>query len=467
MPPQTPSRAQKEQIQSAIEASFGPNIDANSFYSEFHCVTDETTDLLSTHAECTTNNAKSTEKATTVLKIVDLLCNRGSLSNVAPKKYLSALLWKADPELLRFFFDALQMELLHIQALYLDGKIPCEIAKIRVNNILCYFAYTQPNDIHRTNIQIPIFKEEHCSLEHYTIEPIELTRPWMRFLASPYYAYGLKPTNPEAPPQLLFMGTTYPAARGSLWTYVFDLIPGLSVGRTLFLIGKSRIKKWLDPFSNQTVSCHGQSLGGSLSIFTAEAFPNNTHAYADVPAGRLFYKQSPFKGGNVTVYMQGLDPISKMGSLPSDATYYYTVPEKKTTSGIGSKIFSHAASLIGNPHSILLKVNPNNHEWQSKRRSRWTAFLVTTSLIAAPLLLTALIINTVFRTISSPFYKFYRNQGNNTASLKSTFTKNLQKDSGTTKHSTDAKPVLLYNRHQEDIQTAAHTNNEPTYRYKK
>ena len=69
-----------------------------------------------------------------------------------------------------------------------------------------------------------------------------------------------------------------------------DLIPGLSVGRALFLVGKSRIKNWLKQFPGQTVSCIGQSLGGSLSIFTAEAFQSQTKAYAHVPAGRLFYK---------------------------------------------------------------------------------------------------------------------------------------------------------------------------------
>lgn len=378
--------------------------------------------LLREQILCTAKNPKSLNKAQTVLQMVDFLCARDNLPRKEGKKYLSSIFWKPDPELLSYFFDALQQELFHIKQLYdADPQAIDEtIASVRINNILCYIAYTQPDTLAKTTLQVPVMKDGKCILGKYNINALELTPKWMRFLASPYYAYALEPdkekNTEQLPSQLLFMGTTYPAARGSLWTYIVDLIPGLSVGNLLFLIEKNKIGKWIaDQKKSPKILCHGQSLGGSLSIFTAEAFRKEVDAIAHVPAGRLFYRKSKFEGSNVTIIMHDKDPVTKLHAFPTKARMLLVQsnqdpkegPTYDRKPGVLSMIFSHAASLISHPKATIKDISKEYHENPPVHR-KWIAFLLITGIISIPLLAVLLILNTVFRTLSSPFYGFYR-----------------------------------------------------------
>ena len=416
---QNPNHPLYIRIDESVAAVFGesPEKVHHAHITDFY-QSERAPSLITDHVHFHSLDPGPNEKAMLALEIVDCLCARGPLPRETGKKYLSSLLWKKDRELLAYFFDALQLELEHIHQLSTQGKISNEIAILQINNMLCYLAFTEPDCIDRPTIKVPVLKKyNRWSLETYDIHPIEITQKWMRFLASPYYAYGLSPKNKHnVPAQLLFMGTTYPAGRGSLWTYLFDLMPGLSVGTGLFWLGKKKIGQWISQQSRK-VLCHGQSLGGSMSIFTAETFSEVTEAYAHVPAGQLLFRESSFEGKNITIYMQGSDPIAKMGRFSKSANYFYVAPNSDassgpayaTTKGILGKLFSHSASLIGHPGAILLKVKP---DWHIKQPTRvfWTSLLVAAGFFSICLLSVALILNSVRRILLSPFYGFYRKE---------------------------------------------------------
>ncbi len=339
-----------------------------------------------------------------MIAFMDFLCDRPhAFSLKSAKPFLSALWRKKNLILLKHFFDAIQAELTHIGQLLEERALPYEVAKIRINNMLCYLAYTEPDVIRQHTITVPVYDETSKTwrMQSYHIKPIELTPQWMRLCATPYYAYGLVPQNLGINAQLLLMGTTYPAARGSFWTYFFDLFPGFSVGSLLFQLGKSSITKFVNQQTCDAVLCHGQSLGGSLSIQTAKACPK-IQAYAHVPAGQL-RRDKKFLGKNVTIYVQGQDPISKIGHLPPKAHYFYVTPSPAglaTKAGLTGQIFSHVASLASNPKAVLQAVTP---EWIEQRSGRkgWTLLYNLLSFVLMPLILIPfLLMNTLIRIIT-------------------------------------------------------------------
>jgi hypothetical protein len=362
---------------------------------------------LSQKTQISSDPQGNRKAAQLVIELLDALCDRpNSFSLKKAKPFFSALWRQKNLTLLRHFFDAIQAELDHIgQLLEERGALPNELANIRINNMLCYLAYTEPDVVQRSMIKVPVYNEisKTWAMQPYRIKPIELTPKWMRLFATPYYAYGLEPEHTGISAQLLFMGTTYPAARGSFWTYFFDLFPGFSVGSLLFKLGKSPVKKFVNKQTCETVLCHGQSLGGSLSIQTAKACPK-IRAFAHVPAGQL-RQDKKFLGENVTVYVQGQDPISKIGYLPPKAHYFYVTPPAglATKAGLMGKIFSHAASLASNPEAVLREVTP---EWVEQRSAHtgWTLLYHILSFVMMPLILIpCLLANTLIRIITFPF----------------------------------------------------------------
>ncbi len=224
--------------------------------------------------------------------------------------------------------------------------------QLQINNILSYLTYAGcPTGTH---IEIPQYlaASKTWELVPYEVTRLQLTPGWF---GSPYYAYGLTSTKPDAKSLLLFMGTTYPGGNGFLWTLLADMTPFMSVGSLLFRLGKKVLKKWVatQRAANKDIDCHGQSLGGALSILAADAFKKDgLKSYAMVPAGRLGPTQD---ASNVTVIFGGRDPICQVGDMPQGARFVYVCPSEKQaatalpdlvrTPGLRGSLYSHMAGL--------------------------------------------------------------------------------------------------------------------------
>lgn len=224
--------------------------------------------------------------------------------------------------------------------------------QLQINNILNYLTYTEcPTG---TQIEIPQYLEtsKQWQLVSYEITRLQLTPGW---LGSPYYAYGLTSADPDAKSLLLFMGTTYPGGNGFLWTLLADMMPFMSVGSLLFRVGKKVLKKWVaeQRAHNKAIDCHGQSLGGALSILAADAFKkDDLKSYATVPAGAY---QATQEATNVTVIFGGRDPVCQVGEMPEGARFIYVCPPETQSDtalpnlarapGLKGKAYSHMAGL--------------------------------------------------------------------------------------------------------------------------
>ncbi len=312
-------------------------------------------------------------KARAATEIFDFLCVRGPWS--FNKQDLKRLFLRQDKEFLGYFFVAIQEELLSIYGDILKKNVSDNFATLRINNMLCFLTYTE---CYGHKIRVPTRSPVGWLLTSYHIQCVPLVPAWTSVFATPYSAYGLVPEDKHSPSLLLFMGSTYPSATGSWWTYLADFFPGLSIGKILFLVGKQRLRRWIVA-QERTVECHGQSLGGSLSIFCAAAFPEFVQAYAHVPPGRWLGRYSRFQGQNVTVSLQVQDPITQLGDLPQQAEYWFVVPHPHTVTepsralqkaDLGVWQFSHAVSFISHPKAQLLTVSPH-FQMTRDRQKRW------------------------------------------------------------------------------------------------
>lgn len=155
-----------------------------------------------------------------------------------------------------------------------DPSIDVNFATIVIKNILALFTYMglQEGQLY----QVPVHIHGSWKLIDYRLEKLKLTHDDYPF--SPYYAFGLVPcsTNESAPAQLLYMGTTYPSAVGSLFTYVVDAHPFKSPGREAFDQGKEVIAAFLMRMQQSGYKVHivGQSLGGAMANHTVAEFPS-------------------------------------------------------------------------------------------------------------------------------------------------------------------------------------------------
>lgn len=109
-------------------------------------------------------------------------------------------------------------------------------------------------------ISLSVLVDGEMKFVTYSIEEIPL---WMGITA-----YGLKPNDENAPPILLFCGTTpYPSGRGAGMTLVADLDPS-GIGYQLFQRGSPSIEHWLQTNTKKkNAIVTGHSLGGALATY--------------------------------------------------------------------------------------------------------------------------------------------------------------------------------------------------------
>lgn len=231
---------------------------------------------------------------------------------------LNAVLFKKDPEVSRTVIDWLQarLERAHLEVKS-DG-----MREVYIRNLLAYLPFFGPEE--GTILMIPMGPEG--KMIHYHVERLELT-PYV--LGSPLVAYGLIPQEENAPPILIFKGSTYPADEGNYLSLLTDVNPFAPVGGYAFhFSAKDRIQAWLEknvPKDSQEeemkAEIMGASLGGALSLLTASYFPKyiakvsafNSPAMTSSEVGEWDLRKAELEEGQVprvNVYLQDGDPIA-------------------------------------------------------------------------------------------------------------------------------------------------------------
>lgn len=199
-----------------------------------------------------------------------------------------------------------------------------KLAEILIGNLLALYSFFEPDD--EDSFIIPQKINNKWELVDYRVNLLQMTPNWK---GDPYYACGLAPLeNPSAVPHLVFMGTPPPTTRGVTHAEFTDVIPGRSVGESVYQEGKETIEGWVDDIvaiTGKKPHVYGQSLGGSLCQMLLAHKPDKL--------GKIFAYNSPslwkpllnqyqekIKGisederPEVNIFCQEKDPIYSLGA---------------------------------------------------------------------------------------------------------------------------------------------------------
>lgn len=181
------------------------------------------------------------------------------------KELIYLIFVKQDPFILEKMRELLQLALHKIYEQVKEENISHELL---IGHILAYLPFFAVEE--GETFEIPIQINGEWKLFSYSAKKIALTPSE---LGSPITAIGM--TACQAPPLLLYKGTSYPTDEGFSLGVLTDLNPAASVGAYAFYLGREKIAEWI---AGRKVRVFGLSLGGALALHTAAQFPENIDA---------------------------------------------------------------------------------------------------------------------------------------------------------------------------------------------
>lgn len=226
---------------------------------------------------------------------------------------MRAFLIKQDPALLNEFKGALQRELDHLAA-----QVPTnpseELAwRTFLGNLLGFIPFAYPSA--GETLRIPVLENGVCNLVEYELEviPLEFNK-----LSTPMPAIAMTPKDrPDAPPVLVFMGTTYPAGDGFAASLQSDFTPDYSVGELAYEINHRKIAAWMKDKKN--VHVIGISLGGAMAFHAVRHQKEISRVDVYNPPGLYAecWEQQRNTHSNINIYCQPKDLVSELGTWPT------------------------------------------------------------------------------------------------------------------------------------------------------
>lgn len=256
---------------------------------------------------------------------------------------------KKEREALQGFFKALYPKLQTLQS-----KEEHFWGEALVGQFLSYFTFFGPYD--GEEISLPIEIDGTWHLIDYTVEKIPLSPSWM---GSQSFAFGLKPKQ-EAPPLLLFKGTSYPTDEGFGLQLLTDFNPLASVGSYLFWLGRSNIEKWLKKGSSKS-RVFGLSLGGALTQHAALHFPDRIEsAFAyNTPALLPWEVKKSKEHRGVHIFCNENDLSSDSGFSYGKGWNVYKVFVENPP----SFLLAHVQCYLGRKEFKLIQIQPKKTFW--------------------------------------------------------------------------------------------------------
>lgn len=326
------------------------------------------------------NSTSQEHNAIMVRNILRLLMMgwSSSWSQLLSINNFKAVFIQRDPELLKEFRLAFQQGFEHLFT-QLDGQQfnqeQMEQIQLYLSNCMSLLPYSDLTPYE--SIKIPQYIGNKWELVEFSVTPIELTS---HARGKPrdhdrVFAYGLEPiNNPKARSQLIFMGTTYPVGQGFVPQVSTDLEAFETVGTSLYISGRTKIREWLLQ-QNDKVNVCGVSLGGSLSLLLALDLGGLLHRVdAMNPAGLHEYQnKSPYDHWDdlqckprVVVQQQGNDPVSLFGIWKLDWDLLWIDPPAEKR---GPLFFlDHIMNCAGFAETEFTYLSPENEN--SKRKAR-------------------------------------------------------------------------------------------------
>lgn len=325
-----------------------------------------------------------------VASICSFLFSRSPLSReMGTWENVRNVCYKTDPEYLHAFRQELSHALL--TAFEQRERVSEELFNLFVHQTLALFPFAYPEEGYE--VQIPVKEEEGWRLANYRLDrKFNLTNGWF---SSPLPAYGFVG---EGPPQLVFMGTTYPAGEGFLASLFSDLFPRMAVGQLPMRLGKEVLAEWLE--GKENIHASGISLGGALSLRAAKEFGDKiSEVYANLPPGLNSRELDSFSSGTqINLLFQEGDIVSKIGFFPEgeNVKLYHIFGEEKENA-----IIAHARVFATAPTVTVLQGNP---AYENQRFSR--KILTALNTIFSPLLflflLPVYLVNRICKFLANP-----------------------------------------------------------------
>lgn len=297
-----------------------------------------------------------------------------SLAELSPKKkLLISVMSTRNQELLDEARTLIQQLLLDVHAHLLQEKNTNNIFHLEaiVGELLSLYPFLHPpeNEV----LQVPIRSSSgQWEQVAYTVNPIRLTDAT---LGSPMTAYGL--VAEDAPPLLLFKGTTYPADKGFALSLLTDLNPMQSVGGLAHRFAENSLIGWLKKNTqSQKARVFGKSLGGSLSLLTAIKWPEyieqvttyGAPGLTSLDAQKLHSLKKQKCLPKIQAFCQEGDPIPYTDCAAAEAIDYYLVLGQKDLQGPQA----HAEMYTTHRQSAILRLNPNASSKQLTRTAMST-----------------------------------------------------------------------------------------------
>lgn len=225
-----------------------------------------------------------------------------------------------------------------------------------LGQFLAYYTFFGPENGEIFTVPIDLDGEGTWQLFDYTVEKIPLTPSWM---GSQAFAFGLTSSEKEAPPLLLFKGTSYPTDEGFYLQLLSDFNPFASVGSYLFCLGKKNVETWLKKSSPAKV--YGMSLGGSLTEHAVLHFPSLIKsAFIYNSPGLLPWEVTKISHPDVHIFRNENDLSSLSGLSYGKGWNVYEVLVNNPPSFLAA----HVQCYFGRKESIILKVDGTKRSWR-------------------------------------------------------------------------------------------------------
>jgi len=320
-------------------------------------------EVLEFHGEGVAGYAdKATSRDSSIRNVVKFLFQgQGLPKEVMTLKNAKAVLAKFDPEMVQEFRSEMQHMLHYVmEHLPVDQKEEM-LVQAFIGNILAIlpFTYPQTGDV----FSVPQLVDGEWKMIECDLERIELTP---NRLASPITAIALVPKGVEGRSVLSFIGTTYPSGDGMLMTSIADFVPGMSVGKLPFILGKKKLSQWFERKSN--VHVVGASLGGALTFHALNAFSEKIERVdAYNPAGIYPWEATRKfdEGPEIHVYEQANDFVHRLGVTPEGKNVHVHKVVAYEDGHSEFEFQAHAKAYSGADKVTFLNVNPkrDNQRW--------------------------------------------------------------------------------------------------------
>jgi hypothetical protein len=251
-----------------------------------------------------------------------------------------------------------------VTVLEANSDINVYIANTVIQNMLAFLPYVRPQE--GQLFTLPVYKNDDWVGIEYKLERIKVSSDEYPF--SPYYAYGLMPTDLGSGnvAHLIFKGTTSPfGTEGGFFSILADSNPFHTVGIWAFNQGYKAIESFVKKAHEQTRSkivVQGHSLGACMALHTAIHLGDYVkQVYAFCPPA--FYRKDLVKWEkkvklgdsdlpSVHVFRQKFDKISVFGSewgTHWDINYVHSLERK-------SIFQAHVRMGVASDHVLLAQV---------------------------------------------------------------------------------------------------------------